>query len=287
MNIELYKNNRKIEYNSFLFPAGEVGVKIVSTYHRHASSAPVPYQFVARIKESNDIITLMMLKDALARQLNCMPKCELYLLYLPYGRQDRVCSEGEAFSLKVFANLINSLKFDSVHIFDPHSDVSKAVFDNVIVHDQLEIIHKYQDFKKHCLDPNNQFIAPDAGANKKVAAVAKYFNHGQFVRADKLRDLSNGNILETIVYCDDFKNGCVTIIDDLCDGGRTFTELAKVLKSKGAGKVALYVTHGIFSKGADVLFDNGIDEIYTTNSYNYPSDSRCHVLDLENVYRIR
>ena len=33
---------------------------------------------------------------------------------------------------------------------------------------------------------------------------------------------------------------------DICDGGRTFIELAKVLKDNGAKRVTLYVTHGIF-----------------------------------------
>jgi len=59
----------------------------------------------------------------------------------------------------------------------------------------------------------------------------------------------------------------LVIVDDICDGGRTFIELARVLKEKGANKVALYVTHGIFSQGLDVLKEH-IDHVYCVHAFN-------------------
>jgi ribose-phosphate pyrophosphokinase len=109
-------------------------------------------------------------------------------------------------------------------------------------------------------------VSPDAGANKKTFEVAKYFSTN-FIRADKLRDLTTGQIKETIVYADDLTGKTAVILDDICDGGRTFIELAKVLKAKGAAKVILFVTHGIFSAGLDPLFAGGIDAIWTTDSF--------------------
>lgn len=47
-------------------------------------------------------------------------------------------------------------------------------------------------------------------------------------------------------------------------GTRTFIELAAKLRQLTDGKIYLYVTHGIFSKGAEV-FDGLIDGIFTTN----------------------
>ena len=84
----------------------------------------------------------------------------------------------------------------------------------------------------------------------------------EVVECSKLRNINTGEIRGTKVHSTGFLNHDCVIVDDICDGGRTFIEIAKVLKQKGAGKIKLYVTHGIFSKGLDV-FDGLIDEIYT------------------------
>ena len=55
------------------------------------------------------------------------------------------------------------------------------------------------------------------------------------------------------------------IVDDICDGGKTFIELAKVLKQKNVGKIYLVITHGIFSQGFEGLASY-VSGIYTTNS---------------------
>jgi len=67
----------------------------------------------------------------------------------------------------------------------------------------------------------------------------------------------------------------VFIIDDICDGGRTFIEIAKAVdevrklsssvKREHYGKNYLIVTHGIFSAGFDFLVQH-FDGIYCTNS---------------------
>lgn len=254
----------ELKSSRFLFPAGELGIKL-DVENLNFKHSVKRIALVARIQDSNDFMALALTKNALDNWMN-YPEMDLYLFYVPYARQDRVCVTGEPFSLRVLANLINIIGFARIYIADPHSDVCGGLFVGVRVIKQIDIIEKFEEFTKRVLK-GVTFVAPDAGSNKKAAEIAAYFGHQEFIRADKLRDLSNGKILETIVYTDDLKGGDVVIADDLCDGGRTFTELAKALKKKNAGKIILYVTHGIFSKGTKVLFENGIDEIYSTNSY--------------------
>jgi ribose-phosphate pyrophosphokinase len=58
------------------------------------------------------------------------------------------------------------------------------------------------------------------------------------------------------------------IVDDICDGGRTFLEIAKTIRSErniSILKIYLVVTHGIFSAGFDELKKH-FDGIYCTNS---------------------
>lgn len=262
MPLEIFKNDG-IEFKQFIFSGGEVGFKLDENNHRfkHFNKNVA---IVARIQKSEDFFALAMATDALRRfQDNPI---ELFLPYTPYARQDRTCVGGESFSLKVFADLLNSLNFEKVTVFDPHSHVIEACINKVKVVSQYQIISKWEGFKRRIFQ-GTIFVSPDAGANKKTSEIAGYFQHKEFIRADKLRDLSNGNIKETVVYCDNLKGEDVVILDDICDGGRTFIELAKVLKKKNSGKVILYVTHGIFSQGLDVLYKNGIDEIWTTNSF--------------------
>jgi len=283
--IKISKGTQSLNLQTFLFPGGEIGVKLDTSNLRYLAEAGTQY-ITARLQSANDIIELAMVKDALAR-LDNRP-ISLVLPYVPYGRQDRVCVPGEAFSLKVFGNLINAMGFAEVITFDPHSDVTGAVIDRLRVCSQVDIIGRFDALTKRIATSGGLFISPDAGANKKIATLAAYFGHSEFIRADKLRDLATGQIKETVVYASDLGGRDIIIVDDLCDGGRTFVELAKVLKTKNAGKIVLYVTHGLFTKGTGPLYTGGIDEIYTTNSYHavWPAgiDDRVVTLDLDEVF---
>ena len=59
----------------------------------------------------------------------------------------------------------------------------------------------------------------------------------------------------------------ILIVDDICDGGRTFIGLAEELKKKNAGDLYLFVTHGIFSQGFSELKKH-FKKIFSTNSFN-------------------
>ncbi len=210
-------------------------------------------------------MAIAFIKDAIQQWDGTNPTINLFMPYIPYARQDRVCDKGESFSLKVFGDYINSLGFDKVTVFDPHSDVTKAVFDNLEIVTQLDVISNWRELS-NCIG-KTILVSPDAGANKKTSDIAKYFAHSSFIRSDKLRDLATGQIKETIVYCNDLQGADVSIIDDLADGAATFCFLAKELKKKNAGNINLYVTHGIFSKGFDTIFNSGITKVWTTNSF--------------------
>jgi ribose-phosphate pyrophosphokinase len=273
--------------NRFLFPGGEIGVKLDSENYafNHTTN---PVMITARIHDAVDLFELALIQDAVKELVQPRTNIKLFMPYVPYGRQDRVCDKGEPFSLRVFANYINSLNFHSVAIVDPHSDVTPALINNSLVLSQQEIIGEFAELNKYIITAKPIFVSPDAGANKKTAALAKLYDHSSFIRCDKLRDLATGQIKETIVYADDLKGASVIICDDICDGGRTFIELAKALRAKNAGTIALYVTHGIFSKGTRVLIDGGIDQIFTTDSWGgetqWVMEPRVTVTKLEEIF---
>lgn len=269
MSFIILKGAHELKHEVIRFPGGEVGVKLdTDNYAFWRANGAIA--LIARIRSSENVLVLANLVDAIRRRTD--EPIHLLLPYLPYARQDRVCVEGESFSLLVFAQLIKTMGFSKIATIDPHSSVAEGVFNGLGMElncvTQLQVIDAFEAFTKELFDKPVIFVSPDAGANKKTADISKYFNHASFIRADKLRNLATGEIVETVVYADDLAGVTCIIADDICDGGRTFIELAKVLKAKNAARVLLYVTHGIFSKGFEpLLVTGGIDHIYTTNSY--------------------
>lgn len=231
------------EVSTFTFPGGEVSVSLENI---QIGEYTVVWAF---LDTSAEVMKLLMTFDAL-RRINPTVKVELHLPYLPYARQDRVCNTGEALSLKVMADLINGLRADTVTLYDPHSDVAGALIQNVKLIPQDILLQELVPFIR---EKNAAVIAPDAGAEKKTLRFAKSLPEGtEVLFGSKVRNLKTGQITETTVRGDATGKN-VLIIDDICDGGRTFIELAKVLKAQGAVEVYLYVTHGIFSKGLEPL----------------------------------
>jgi ribose-phosphate pyrophosphokinase len=223
----------------------------------------------ARLQSSDDIIALCMLTDALKRE-HPIANYSLAMFYTPYARQDRVCNEGEALSIKVFANIINSLNFAEVQLLDTHSDVAGAVIKNVTtIHNQAYAIALHEGLSSKLYHEEVVLISPDAGAMKKTEAVSKAFGGVPMVQGYKRRDLLTGELSGFGVNDPDnmLEGANCLIVDDIGDGCGTFIGLAKELKKAGAASIELYVTHGIFSKGIDYVLDNGIDRVYTTNSF--------------------
>lgn len=86
------------------------------------------------------------------------------------------------------------------------------------------------------------------------------------------------------------------ILDDICDGGRTFIEIAKAIKMKQSlssavhpenhGKIYLVVTHGIFSAGLKPL-NEYFDGIYTTNSYVVMDDPEFSLRNDNEMHKLK
>jgi ribose-phosphate pyrophosphokinase len=237
-----------LKYKCFPFSGGEVSVKLDPEETSFVYNIKYPFHIKAHITSPSQIMELCLLVDALRQSYGNMD-INLDCPYLPYARQDRVCAQGESLSLKVFANILNALNFKTVTVYDVHSDVALALINNVRNVPVEYILSPYlRDFYK-IVKPI--LVAPDAGSIKKVLKVAQKFNL-EMVRADKIRDVETGDIIETVVYNLPM-NRPVLVVDDICDGGRTFIELGKAMQERTAQPLSLYVTHGIFSKGLDEL----------------------------------
>ena len=214
--------------------------------------------------DHTDLHRVALIKQYLDSQ--GMKDVELKLPYIPNARADRQFQKNAGFSLKVTCDMINAMGFSKVTCIDPHSDVAPALINNIEIIEQHQEVMESLVMIKRML-PEFTLVSPDAGADKKIMKLAKATSL-KVVHAYKTRDVATGAITATRVHLEEGEtiSGDYLIVDDICDGGRTFTELAKVLKAMGAGKVGLFVSHGIFSKGLSPLED--IDYIFSTNLHH-------------------
>lgn len=274
-NFELYIDGSEKQFDVINFPGGEVHIRLNNDDPEYRTRAHEESYIVARMKSPKDVIILLLLTDALKRKYNKI-KIDLVMPYIPYARQDRVAVTGESLSIKVFADLINSQNYNEVIVWDAHSDVSLACLNNVRLLDQSHLVCRtlgYFDRSDIVL------VCPDNGARKKIDKTARNYSIDKIIYADKKRDVVTGNITGTeitsVTYDRErfYKIETWTehldylIVDDICDGGRTFIELAKVLKERQPRSINLYVTHGIFSNGI-ACFNGLIDNIYSANIFN-------------------
>lgn len=187
--------------------------------------------------------------------------CSLHIPYLPYARQDKEINNSATFAIHALAKILNSLNFNRILLYDPHStralellQNSYNLYVNMVRPIIQDIIHT-QRIDTICY--------PDKGAYDKYNS---YYKDLPSVICEKIRCQDTGNILKLSVI-GEYKNKNVLIIDDICDGGATFINIAKELRTD-TKSFHLFITHGIFSKGLEILES-------TFDSVNYYRRQQC------------
>lgn len=208
-------------------------------------------------------------------------RLELCMPYIPNARMDRVKSVYEdVFTLKYFAELLNSLKFDRVIVRDPHSDVSAALINNICIttagHYVKEAIFRMAE--KEGVDTDSIFVFyPDAGSAKRYSDMLQRY----YIYGNKKRDWKTGQIvgLDIVDNGFDLTDKDILIVDDICSRGGTFLHSAKKLKELGAKDIYLYVSHceNTILEG-ELLTSGLIKKVYTTDSIFTKSHELIEVL---------
>ena len=187
------------------------------------------------------------------------------------------------------------MNFNSVEVWEPHSDVSIALIDRVRVVNKSSkialstIMNELKlsgsawlgestlgigdDFTitglfRRAYEAGIWMIYPDAGAEKRYTKQIKY---PYYLTCSKERDFDTGKIKNFRLNIPENANKesfkTAIIVDDLCSKGGTFLGAAKELKKAGFNRIILVVTHCEETAFEGDLFKCGlIDEVYTTDS---------------------
>lgn len=198
-----------------------------------------------------ELFHILQLGDLLSLKYRTFPV--LNCPWLPFARQDKPYGNNSTFAKRTFLEAVRNSGYSGIKTYDAHSqsDFVTSIYPSV--------------FHKFVKESSNYDIVvfPDMGAKARYG----HLNESTLY-CDKVRNQLTGEIegLKLIAFDDEIEGKDVVIIDDICDGGRTFIETVKALIPFKPANIDLCVSHGIFSKGLDVLFDAGIRDIYTTNS---------------------
>jgi len=267
-NFKPFTGKKEIEFQSFIFSGGEPHTKIKPDF-----DVSETVTITHRINSFNDFGLLLLAVDALKRME--VKLINVFIPYFPGARQDRVMIAGEPLSVKVYADILNSLKLNKITVFDAHSEVTPALLDNCeVISNHVFIAEVLKKIGKDV-----KLISPDGGALKKIYKVSEYLGGIDVVECSKSRDVKTGKLSGFKVYDDNLQGIDCLIVDDICDGGGTFIGLAEELKKKNAGKLYLAVSHGIFNKGFEAM--NAFEKIFTTDSFRDFDEEMVEVIKLK------
>lgn len=258
------KRKTEVPYKIIKFPDGQISVELDLGI---AFDAPPKYFRIVSRASWADLEIISNVVNAI--RFSFSTPISLVAPYIS-ARSDRRFNDNQAHYLKeVYAPVINSLNFEVVSTFDPHSDVLEAVID------ALEVVPNFGYVKSVVsgMKGKKLLVVPDGGALKKAYNISHLFDN--MLVCQKHRDIKTGEILGINIHETDklqaYSN--IVVVDDIIDGGATFTEIGRQIrefsdmrpKPSPRLNLVLIVSHGIFSKGYDTL-TSIYDKIHTTNS---------------------
>lgn len=235
-----------------------------------------------RINSYEDLFLLKSIKDA-------NPNLKEITIPCMFQQQhDKRFNSNESFELKLVCEFINSIGFEKVKVFHPHSDVTLALLNNCEVIDNSKFIKvvindilpkqaynesgKFIDYAIEEGDyvkntPENLILlSADAGGFKGLFKLADIIEwQGETSSASKSRDPKTHKLTQ-LVDRQDFGGKNILIVDDICVYGGTFKGLSKLLKERNCGKLYLAISHITVQNLGEDPITNYYDKVFTTNS---------------------
>ncbi len=272
------------EFEISKFADGEILVRSESTVRGmdvvvfQSTSAPV----------NDNLMELFIAIDSLKR--SSANSITVVIPYYGYARQDRKAKGREPITCKLVANFLENSGATKVILLDIHALQTQGFFDIPVDTVSASCI-LFSEYKKQ--NPNLEnltIVAPDYGAVKKVRKVSEILDVSLAI-VDKRRPKPNvvevSNVLGEVLDRD-----CL-LIDDMIDTGGTILKNIDLLKDKGAKKITVMATHGVFSNNAIDKFIKFIDEgkidgLYISDSIEANRQikhPKIHVVKLANFFR--
>ena len=193
------------------------------------------------------------------------------------GRQHRKTAR-ESLDCAMMLKELEFLGVDNIVTFDAHDPRMQ----NVLPLCGMEIISPALQFTQAFLTEYEDisissdrlmFIAPDEGATERVVFFASVFgvNIGMFYKRRDYANIVDGtNPIIAHDFCGGSLDGMDTIVvDDMIASGGSIIDVCRQIKERGAKRVFIFSTFGLFSSGFEKLDkayeEKLFDRVFTTN----------------------
>ena len=206
------------------------------------------------------LVELLIYLDCLRRA--SASRITAVIPYFGYARQDRKDEGRVPITAKLVANLITTAGASRVLAIDLHAKQLQGFFDIPVDHLTGELVlNKYFRDKKI---NNLTVVSPDVG-NMKIAA--KYAAHlgGELAIVHKRR--VSGSEVDANEMIGEVEGRNILMCDDIIATAGTVCSAASLLKERGAEKIYVGATHGIFALQAlERLAAAPIEEVVVTDT---------------------
>ena len=211
---------------------------------------------------TDNLMELLMMIDAAKRAsahqvIAVMP-------YFGWARQDRKDRPRVPIGAKLVANLLVAAGVDRIMTMDLHADQIQGFFDVPV--DALYASGIFVPYIQSLNIEDLSIAAPDMGGAKRANTYAKYL-HTPIIISHKER--AKANVVGKMTAIGDVEGRNIIIVDDMISSGDSVFDVAYQLKEKGAKRIFVFATFGLFCNGLD-KFDDAYEKglltrIYTTN----------------------
>jgi ribose-phosphate pyrophosphokinase len=216
------------------------------------------------------LVELLIYLDCLRRA--SAKRVTAVIPYFGYARQDRKAEGRVPITAKLVANLITTAGADRVLAIDLHAQQLQGFFDIPVDHLTGELVlNKYFRGKKI---GDLAVVSPDVGNIKLAARYAAHLG-GELAIVHKKR--ISGSKVEAQEIIGEVKGKNILMCDDMITTAGTVCSAAELVKKRGAEKIYVGATHGVFaSKALEKLSQAPIDEVVVTDTIPLSDEAKAH-----------
>jgi len=301
----------------FIFPDGERRIRVVN---RVVDEDTVVVQSTSPNPDTA-YMELFFIVDALKR--SGAKSVTAVVPYLGYQRQDHVFRDGEAVSLEVIIETLESVGMDKLITFDLHSIKIPELFSIPIVHlsalpifaekikeiaqgpvrsflpasaplaspsepDAMRAVGSPSTSATPRLSNDTILVSPDMGGIRRIKILSEMLLDMPYVSIVKDRDLKTGNIESNRIATDSsqWKKTAkrAIIVDDMISTGRTIDAAVDLLVKYGIEESFVFATHPVFSNDAKNILENSkASKVFVTDAIEVPKEKKFSKLEILSI----